>query len=458
MTILLKEKIPFFTLAILAYLLPFSTRIIWEQYAIVGTAVENDFTRVFIFGIDLIVLLSVAIFSATQPTEKVPGTFSLGYMTPSPTRSIVFLGLFILWVVASAVAADIQTWLAYAFIVRIILAALLFTQLLRFPAGATFSLAGIGFILGGVVQSFLGVTQFLLRKSIGLGFLGESPLIVGQPNVATFSAFGEKFLRAYGTLPHPNILAFFLTIAVLTSFCFFLIFEKKKTKILTLLATIVNSVGLILTFSRIFIVLAAFGFVCLYLIKRPAASRLKKIIRWSTGTAMILVVLAAITTLRPIDADQSLSLRAIYESVGASQTQERPISGVGPGQSVMLGNQYLQNVLNEQNMEYQTYMHQPVHNTYLLIIAETGWIGLLFFLMFIILVTDDVLKILRKNREVYKNTFFVFAAIAVTVTLIGMLVEHLFITNPNSLYLIFILFALLLRSKIDLFVKLPDHG
>ncbi|HEC20899.1 MAG TPA: hypothetical protein ENI70_00090, partial [Candidatus Peregrinibacteria bacterium] len=69
-----------------------------------------------------------------------------------------------------------------------------------------------------VLQAALGGLQFLFQSSLGLHFLGEAHLSPEIPGVAKFIWQGEKYIRAYGTTPHANVLAgllaigFFLTV------------------------------------------------------------------------------------------------------------------------------------------------------------------------------------------------------------------------------------------------------
>lgn len=71
------------------------------------------------------------------------------------------------------------------------------------------------FIASGLVQSFIVIGQFSLQRSLGLKLLGESVLRVGDPAVAHIITSSGWYIRAYGTFPSPNVLAAFLSIAIL---------------------------------------------------------------------------------------------------------------------------------------------------------------------------------------------------------------------------------------------------
>jgi O-antigen ligase len=73
--------------------------------------------------------------------------------------------------------------------------------------------------------------------------------------------------------------------------------------------------------------------------------------------------------------EQSVSLRAFYNQVAFSIIKEHPWLGIGFGNFVWETRQMLDLL--------SSWIHQPVHNLYLLIANETGLLGLVVFLVFI---------------------------------------------------------------------------
>ena len=85
---------------------------------------------------------------------------------------------------------------------------LVFFFYLRMHAWRRFSadMSALAVVVGAVAQSVLGIAQFFLRHDVGLRWIGETLLLPDMRGVAVFyNLTGEKILRAYGTLPHPNI-------------------------------------------------------------------------------------------------------------------------------------------------------------------------------------------------------------------------------------------------------------
>jgi hypothetical protein len=62
----------------------------------------------------------------------------------------------------------------------------------------------------GIFQSIVGISQFFLQHSLGLTWLKESIISQGVPGVAKIILNNHKIIRAYGLMPHPNILGGFL--------------------------------------------------------------------------------------------------------------------------------------------------------------------------------------------------------------------------------------------------------
>jgi len=247
------------------------------------------------------------------------------------------------------------------------------------------------FVLGGLFQSYIAAWQFLKQGSVGLKVLGEStigPYIVGA---AKFVVDDDIVVRSYGLLPHPNILAAFMMLAL---FClYYLYLSKKEYSIFWnlyygFLYTILFT-GLWFTFSRViiftFLAISFLYFIFIYKRYRPQIKFL--ILIYLVVTIVFfwlmwpLIEARATVTLY----EQSFNLRVYYSKVAMYFIGQDPALGLGAGNFVW---QFTETI-----PRLETWMYQPVHNIYLLIFSEIGFFGFVLFLYF--LYSNIILK--KKN-------------------------------------------------------------
>ena len=70
-------------------------------------------------------------------------------------------------------------------------------------------------ISSAVLQSIIAIGQYVKQADLGLRYLGEGMLGLHINGVAVFiNENGERVMRAYGTTPHPNVLAGFLFLSI----------------------------------------------------------------------------------------------------------------------------------------------------------------------------------------------------------------------------------------------------
>jgi len=89
------------------------------------------------------------------------------------------------------------------------------------PRG-TFHLFSLIIIFLGLFQGIIGIIQFIIQKSVGLFWLRESLISPEILGVAKIILNKEVYIRAYGLMPHPNILGGFLLFSII----FTLLYKK----------------------------------------------------------------------------------------------------------------------------------------------------------------------------------------------------------------------------------------
>ena len=276
----------------------------------------------------------------------------------------------------------------------------------------------------GVFEAVLGFSQFALQKNIGLSFMGEPylPRLVtsiapaGVPaGIAKIDLYGGKLIRAYGTFPHPNILAAFLLLSLTSLFYFWVrnTFKwrgffyagvgRKMSKefwiyaareLLLGIGIFMVSLGLLFTFSRaawlvamgLFIAFSIFTFL-----KRESRRQAVKLFFLCLAVGYILSVNFGVLMASRAHIslkEPAVTYRFRYNEVAFEIIKNHPL-GIG------IGNQVIYSVKNQLYQKFDMralWAWQPVHNIYLLMASEIGVLGLLAFLSFVFILVFQVLR------------------------------------------------------------------
>ncbi len=241
-------------------------------------------------------------------------------------------------------------------------------------------------------NSIIVFIQISTQHSIGLHYLGESFLSVGNPGVATITIFGEKILRGYGLFTHPNIVAAFLGLTILS----LLITDNvpRGTLKTSKLSNIRNkmfhvehfiisvlSVALILTFSRTGILLTLLAGIFIV----PRGTFLKQSIKVSlrlfhVEQGILALVIVALLIVGGFSSGKSFSEREL-SLVEYSELSHFQLIGNGAGS---YGSQLYSQIesINEWSI-------QPIHNYFLLTYYELGIVGLFLMVLLLIKITVE---------------------------------------------------------------------
>ena len=246
-------------------------------------------------------------------------------------------------------------------------------------------------VSSGFVQSMFAVLQFCTKNvfaSKWLGMAAQSPIMFSGESVIETTC--GRFLRAYGTFPHPNILGGFLAVAAILSIWLFLSSKNKMESVISLLFVIENMIGLGLTFSRS----AYFAFILSSIICLAMAILYSKKSQQSQKGIFITLVfiffVLAFSILNQglvfsrINAGSRLEQKSFFERGELLQESiqiisRHPLLGAGIGNYTVAAH-------NEINPQKKSWEYQPVHSLYFLIASELGALGFLFFLSAIFLV------------------------------------------------------------------------
>ncbi|MDO8626669.1 MAG: O-antigen ligase family protein [Candidatus Magasanikbacteria bacterium] len=274
------------------------------------------------------------------------------------------------------------------------------------------------FWLGGVGQGLLAIWQFfsqsvMASKWLGLAAhsaanLGDFVIETGAVGISSAAVGGvERWLRAYGAFPSPNILGAFLATAFLVGVILTLHVKTVRERLGLAVGQIFISAGLFFSFSRSAWVGLIAGLVYLGIIiwrrqNSPEVVKYQKIAwRWNLfilgATALLLATIYSPLITTRLSGSGPLEARSINDRFSQVSTWTALISatprnfllGAGPGLYTYALRQY--------NPNFSSWAYDQVHNTYLLIFAELGLLGfvLLFFLSF------SIINLIKKQNPLW---------------------------------------------------------
>lgn len=290
------------------------------------------------------------------------------------------------------------------------------------------------------VQSLLGIYQFYAQKSLGLSFFGESPIGQLIAGVAKIVSHETTYVRVYGTMPHPNIFSAFIIVGITLISWQILVAVARKRLILLYILLFLAITTLILTFSRAGylgggVMLAALGLG--YYLKFGLSKRALKL-----GIAIILFIFINIgifeqfVVTRATISDAAVKERVFYNNIGVKMIKDHPFTGLGVGSSVLHMKQYA-------GTELKPWEIQPIHNYYLLTMAETGVVGFGLLIGFFFYLMVKLIKKTTgtKDPAVYMRRVFLGSVLLGCLTL--MLFDHYFYTIQSSQFLFWAILGLI---------------
>lgn len=260
-----------------------------------------------------------------------------------------------------------------------------------------------------ILFSSIGIIQFILGRTIGgpLYLLGERTFSLATPGIALVTLLGREFLRAYSTFPHPNSMAgYMLVVAILILF-----YEKNRR--LKITASGLAALVVLLSFS-----LAAYMAV----LATTLFSRINNYLLVFVFVALsMLFPLLSSYFLKNSHFSESVDKRIVLMESSAKVFSKAPIFGVGLNNFLVVSGSL-----------------QPVHNIFLLVLSETGLVGLLLFLYLIFRCL--------KNSLTLKHFPL---TISLMVILMTGLFDHYWLTLEQNQLLLSFVFGLCLRKKVE---------
>lgn len=410
---LFMKKLLSWLLPAYVFLLPWQARWIFAEYA----NATPFYGGLGIYATDLLFVILLIVWIAWMVKEKKLPTL----LNTRDWR----IGLLFLFTIFALISIGWAFYPEYAFYSWLRLVQAIFLGAIIFSSPLSIRILYLAVLGSGVIQSFFALFQFLYQEVGANTLLGTASQEAKDLGVSVIHYGEHRWLRPYGLFPHPNILGGFLSVAALIASAWFYdvyLQMKALTKrwdevtikevqpirlqlIASLSSFVFLIIGLLLTFSRTAWVGFAVGWLMLtvLLIRFYHKKEEWKLLLWAGIKQLIVIIMLLVSlsflfgplwTQRFYDTSL-LGMKSVEERVNLmDQAQEiiaqHPIRGTGIGSYV--------HAQRELAPDLEVYEYQPVHNTWLLLWAELGVIGLLPFFGFLYALYFMVRLVLGKQK------------------------------------------------------------
>jgi len=243
------KKIQVILLYLIAFSLPFQFRHIFNFDSIKNISGFREHLAVSLYPFDIFILF-LLFFSVFIKWKKIFTKKNLVRVIKQPLFYFV-LSIFVSFFLNRHLGAN---WYTLFRLLEVIFLFITARELLKQHTVRVY----FQFILfvGGTIQASIAILQFIYQHSLGLKWLGENIISPNNHGIAKFSFEGEKFIRAYGTFPHPNVLGLFLLFSLASGLG--LILAKKRIldtlrwpyRFILLADFALIIIGILLTYSR----------------------------------------------------------------------------------------------------------------------------------------------------------------------------------------------------------------
>ncbi len=447
-------------LYLLVFLLPLGTR------QVLGSVTPgfHEYEALFLYATDFFVIICVAY-----------GLFSKrGWLqTVARSGAGAVLGAFLVAAAASIIDASSVSLSIYV-VIRL---ALLIVMMAYLAHEATQRKIFQGIVtalaIAAFVQSFIGITQVVRQQSVGLQKFGEPVLVSYTGAASTIKVEQGRLLRAYGTFPHPNVLGAFLVIGLLCLLYWYAETERRLTnavfpeawrkvdsmkkawaqrqkwtraqfisagrkyfshplfayRMLIAAATFVVMLGLALTFSRSAWIAGAISVLILlvWILHQSFGAGIRVLGLLVVSIVTLYIIVAPIVAPRATvtGSEPAVQDRFIYNDIGIETLATNPF-GVGAGNQVWYG---VSHQLYQKWGMKSVWDWEPVHNLYILIATELGWLGLLSFIVFLGIV---LWQLVRSGPHLETG---IATALLIALLIVGLFDHYLWDLQPGKLML-----------------------
>jgi hypothetical protein len=280
----------------------------------------------------------------------------------------------------------------------------------------------VSFLSGGLFQLLLCLLQLYQKSSLQgfFYFFGERYLSLSQPDVAKASFGGGQLLRPYGTFSHPNSLAGFYLLLY-----FFFFANKKFNRFILLknLSLLIFSLLIFISFSKVAII----TYLTLNVVY--GMRYLKLNCRVCLLAKILLIFITAFIFFQAKTDPLSLEKRINLLKDGFSIFLSHSFFGTGLGHYLIYQAQV--------PIKYPYFFLQPVHNIFVLFLAETGIFlgGIVFYFL---------AKFFKNKLQTHHDASLL---ICLFVVLITGFFDHYWLTLEQNWLLLGVVFGWIINTK-----------
>lgn len=387
-------------------LLPYQTRQIFSQ-------TSNQYTTLSIYGFDIIfALLALSWIWYWYAHKELKPNWAL---VSTGLTMIILTGLSGYWAGNHDVALFYWLHLMQAVWLIAIVATTKLNH--RFLLGAL--------VFDGMVQAVFIITQAMTQTVVANKLFGISAQHSETSGVAVVVTTTGRWLRAYGTMPHPNIVAGLLVICLCATIILWLEIRHYMTRVMLLAIAALLSTSLLLTFSRSAVIVWCLCLLLFLIVKRSSY----KIVLVSGITLSIIgmiywPLLASRTSTTQFVEQLSITERTDQLTEAGNLFKQYWPEGTGIGQYTLLAG--------------ENSNPQPVHNAVVLQFVELGvlitaiWYGFIGIIAYFSFFPHKTIR-----------TIHVILIAALSLSLF----DHYFWTLPSMLLLFCLILGLQLQAK-----------
>lgn len=418
------KKIIDYLLLVLIFLIPWQTRLIYRL-------ANYEYGTLSLYGTEILlgIILFLLLLGWFKDKDFRKNIFSNKLWLLRQYRflgMIILLGLFFWWWQVGD--KDIaEQWLTRMFLIFGLIGLIIVSRLSWEKLAVVFWLSGVG-------QGLLAIIQFLTQHIFENKWLGLAIHNAGDLGAGVVGLDNARWLRAYGSLGGPNPLGIYLAIALVLGLVIYLRLGNTKNRILLSIGQIIILGGLIFSFSRGAWLAGVLGVVFIILLERKNVINLK-LISHQIFYYLLLSFLFLIIFFPLFFTRFTATGKLENFSLNARRTQyvewqqvylSHPVFGVGPGN-------YFPVLIEQNSGRYLSTLH-PIHNSYLLLLAEFGIVG---FLLFLYLIGWLIRLVWRQNRQLLP---------VIIVLLVSGLSEHWLVSLWPGMLVFGVIFGLGIKS------------